>query len=271
MQGPFEIVVTNISYDAQVDDVGYFFGNLNPIKIDFAMRRDNNSHKGFGFVEFATREDMIGGLKMNGTPCKGRPLHMRVKTQKGYQRGQRRQYNDYQQDNNQYESNEPSAADSDTNWRKAKPSGDRKKRYDPPRRSTGGSSSSSSRFGFASSSTSSTARVQKPSREELFGGKAREPTESPFGAMVNRFKHNTNDNKNSYSNTKRGGRFDSFSKKKDNEFIRGQNYKKNQVDSKLQEEFKNMFKKDNNNQQKKKQSEGDDYQTSNRFALLDDE
>lgn len=72
---PFTVHLGNISYDIGEEDVYDFFGSL---KItDLRLPRDNNNRlRGFGYVEFETRADLVDALCMNDQVLRGRPVRV---------------------------------------------------------------------------------------------------------------------------------------------------------------------------------------------------
>lgn len=72
---PYKAHLGNISYDIEDEDVFRFFGGL---EIDeLRLPRDtNNRLRGFGYVEFRNREDLIEALIMNEQVLRGRPIRI---------------------------------------------------------------------------------------------------------------------------------------------------------------------------------------------------
>ncbi|KAK4539076.1 hypothetical protein RGQ29_031988 [Quercus rubra] len=72
---PFKAYIGNIPYGAGEEELKQFFENLSPISVQ--LPRDDKGTgrtRGFGYVEFETRECLIEALKMHGTQLNERTL-----------------------------------------------------------------------------------------------------------------------------------------------------------------------------------------------------
>ncbi|RUS82262.1 hypothetical protein EGW08_009973 [Elysia chlorotica] len=115
--GPYSAHLGNVSYDAQEHDLENFFGDLRIEQV--RLITDNGRPRGYAYVDFQTREDLIEALTYHEREFMGRPIRVDLATTKDQDsRGPSR-------DN--YRSNEPDRTDGD--WRRRGPL------EDPPARS----------------------------------------------------------------------------------------------------------------------------------------
>jgi len=82
---PSETVVhvSNIAWEVNDEGLRKIFAEFNPKVATVATRKSGKS-KGFGFVEFNTKEDQEKALKLNGSSISGRNITVQVST--GYKR-----------------------------------------------------------------------------------------------------------------------------------------------------------------------------------------
>ena len=73
------IYVSNLAWDVNDEELRKLFQDCNPKVATVATRRNGRS-KGFGFVEFNSKEDQEKALKMNGTKINERELIIRAST-----------------------------------------------------------------------------------------------------------------------------------------------------------------------------------------------
>jgi len=92
---PFTAYVGNLPSGIIQGDIETIFGELSLKTVRLMYDRETNQFKGFGYVEFEEREDLIKAIEnFNGAQCEGKNLRVNVATQKrdggaGGQRGGR--------------------------------------------------------------------------------------------------------------------------------------------------------------------------------------
>ncbi|XP_021952544.1 eukaryotic translation initiation factor 4B isoform X2 [Folsomia candida] len=91
---PFQANIGNLHYDIEEEDIYKFFRDLDILELKLPRDHVTGRIKGFGFVVFSTRQDLIDALVMNEQMLRGRPI--RVALLSGDQRvgggGERREY-----------------------------------------------------------------------------------------------------------------------------------------------------------------------------------
>lgn len=111
---PFLAYVTNLPFDANEEDIYDFFGEETIASLRLP-REDGETGRvrGFGYVEFATRSDLINALTMPDPSIKGRRIRIDLSNeseqQSNRQRGNRRGYDGFGNNSENRDS---------TNWRR---------------------------------------------------------------------------------------------------------------------------------------------------------
>lgn len=82
---PFTAHLGNISYDISEEDVNEFFQDQKVVGL--RLPREGTRLKGYGYVEFETRDDLIEALGLDGQILRGRPLRVSIGTQGTNARG----------------------------------------------------------------------------------------------------------------------------------------------------------------------------------------
>lgn len=77
-EGPFMAHLGNLSYDIDDGDVDYFFKDVRVLELRLPRDTNSNRLRGFGYVKFETREDLIQALCLNETMLKGRPVRVNL-------------------------------------------------------------------------------------------------------------------------------------------------------------------------------------------------
>lgn len=82
---PISIYIGNLAFEATEADVQEFFGGFGPVKsIKIPLDRDTSRPRGFGFVEYESREHADTAIKMaNGHRFMGRELKVNEARQRG--------------------------------------------------------------------------------------------------------------------------------------------------------------------------------------------
>lgn len=122
--GPFRIKISNVLFSCDEEQVAKFFNPIVPAKV--ALRPNANSnqpnkHRGFGFVDFDTREDLIQALQYNSKPLSGRLVSIEIaEADAGHFSNDNRDNKRYNKGGS-FGGTEQSMADSETNWRRRQP------------------------------------------------------------------------------------------------------------------------------------------------------
>ena len=78
---PFIAHIGNLAYDIGEDDIYKFFRDLEIIELRLPRDSQNNNRlRGFGYVEFETRQDLINALIQNEQMLKGRQVRVNLGT-----------------------------------------------------------------------------------------------------------------------------------------------------------------------------------------------
>jgi RNA recognition motif-containing protein len=83
-----KIYVGNLSYNVDSDMLREHFsqcGSITEAKV--IMDRDTHRSKGFGFVTFSNKTDMLSALNLNGTSLDGRQMKVNQAQESGGSRG----------------------------------------------------------------------------------------------------------------------------------------------------------------------------------------
>lgn len=108
---PFVAYLSNLPYDVEDSEIERFFDTLNVVNIRLP-RDDGDSGKsrGYGYVEFEAREDLIDALSIPDPMINGRRIKIDLTSDNdGQGRGNRR--------NNRYGNDSYNSGDRNTNWR----------------------------------------------------------------------------------------------------------------------------------------------------------
>ena len=73
---PLTIFVSNLSYDATEDDLNDTFKHVGSIVDIRLVKSVNNKSRGFGYVEFHRREEVMAALEMDRVPVLNRPCYV---------------------------------------------------------------------------------------------------------------------------------------------------------------------------------------------------
>ncbi|XP_037077873.1 TATA-binding protein-associated factor 2N-like isoform X2 [Pollicipes pollicipes] len=106
VNGPYKVFLANVSYDADEDMISAMFQGLDVVSVHLPSD-STGRFRGFGYVEFSNREDLIEALQMDDLEVGGRKLRIDLKTPS--ERDQRGFSSSYRTDG------DPDRADSD--WR----------------------------------------------------------------------------------------------------------------------------------------------------------
>lgn len=118
-EGPFSVHVTNLPFDLNEEDIEEFFAKHNVIVKEMRLPRDDKESdrlRGFGHVEFETREDLIDAIQIPDPLIHGRRIRIDLSSDNDKQRGNNR--GGY---NNNY--NRGGSDNDSTNWRDRKDNG----------------------------------------------------------------------------------------------------------------------------------------------------
>lgn len=92
---PFIAYVTNLPFDTTDDDVYAFFNNINIISVRLP-REDGESGRlrGYGYIEFETRDDLIQALSLPDPSIKGRRIRIELSNESDHnsKQGTRKNY-----------------------------------------------------------------------------------------------------------------------------------------------------------------------------------
>ena len=111
--GPFLAYLSNLPYDLEEDGLADFFGNMAIVSARMP-RDDGGRSRGYGYVEFETREDLIDAISMPDPTINNRHIRIDVSTE-----SDRRERN---QRGGRYGDREPLSA-GESNWRRGGPGG----------------------------------------------------------------------------------------------------------------------------------------------------
>jgi translation initiation factor 4B len=115
--GPFYARVSNLPFDTNEDEVADFFmeNNINIHEMKLARDDTNDRLRGFGLLEFETREDLIDALTLADLSVRGRRIRLEVTTDPDGISGRtvRKRYDNY---------TPRDSANESTNWRDRKES-----------------------------------------------------------------------------------------------------------------------------------------------------
>lgn len=109
--GPFLAYLSNLPYDLDEDGLADFFGELALVSVRMP-REDGGRSRGYGYVEFETREDLIDAISMPDPTINNRHIRIDVSTESDRRQRQGGRYGD----------REPLSA-GESNWRRAGPGG----------------------------------------------------------------------------------------------------------------------------------------------------
>ncbi|KAL5260457.1 hypothetical protein ACHWQZ_G010555 [Mnemiopsis leidyi] len=73
---PLTVFVSNLSYDATEDDLNETFKHIGSIVDIRLVKSVNNKSRGFGYIEFHTREEVMSALELDRVPVLGRPCYV---------------------------------------------------------------------------------------------------------------------------------------------------------------------------------------------------
>lgn len=109
--GPFLAYLSNLPYDLEEDGLEDFFSQLAVVSVRMP-REDGGRSRGYGYVEFETREDLIDAISLPDPTINNRHIRIDVSTE-----NDRRQ----RQGGGRYGDREPLSA-GESNWRRGGPS-----------------------------------------------------------------------------------------------------------------------------------------------------
>jgi len=75
---PYTAHIGNLSFDATEGEISSFFASCDVTNVRLVRDREQDRPKGFGYVEFGTKEGLLGALDLNGSPIAGRPVRVSV-------------------------------------------------------------------------------------------------------------------------------------------------------------------------------------------------
>ena len=106
---PFQVYISNLPYDLNEDDLYDFFGNMMISSIRLPREDgDTGRLRGFGYVEFESRQDLIDAVSIPDPQLRNRRIRIEVSSENDQKRGNR--------GNRNYESRSGND-DGNTNWR----------------------------------------------------------------------------------------------------------------------------------------------------------
>ncbi|GIX89150.1 eukaryotic translation initiation factor 4B [Caerostris extrusa] len=89
--GPFTVYLGNLPYDTTEDDIIRFFRNIEVRNIRLPRNSiENNKIKGYGYVDFLNKQDLIQALSFNNEPMCNRPIKVGLSGDNDGERGDRR-------------------------------------------------------------------------------------------------------------------------------------------------------------------------------------
>lgn len=76
---PYNAHVGNLSFEATENEISDFFANCNVTNVRLIRDREQGDRpKGFGYVEFGTKDGLLAALDLNGSQLAGRPVRINV-------------------------------------------------------------------------------------------------------------------------------------------------------------------------------------------------
>lgn len=115
---PFKAFVGNISYEASEHALRNLFVNLSVV--DVHLSKDSNGRfRGYGYIEFETRDDLVEALQMENLEMCGRTIRIDVKTQSDRDQQRPGGFNSFSRDDSK----------SEGDWRSMPRSTDTRSRY----------------------------------------------------------------------------------------------------------------------------------------------
>jgi translation initiation factor 4B len=75
---PYTAHVGNLSFDASEGEIEDFFASCNVTNVRLVRDRIEDRPKGFGYVEFGSREGLVAALELNGSQLAGRNVRISV-------------------------------------------------------------------------------------------------------------------------------------------------------------------------------------------------
>lgn len=104
---PFLAYLSNLPYDVEDEDIKDFFRDFNVVTVRLPRDEDAGKSRGYGYVEFETREELIDALSMPDPTIRGRRIKIDLTSDN---EGRRR--------NNRYGNDNFGSSDrNNTNWR----------------------------------------------------------------------------------------------------------------------------------------------------------
>jgi len=131
---PFVAYIGNISYNITKEEIASFFGDSDIKNIYLPTDREKQQNKGFGYVEFESKNALKDALSRNGETLKGRVLKVDISGKKprpprersrfsnDNERERSRFSNDNERERKDIKKFDKTEADENNNWRK-KPEG----------------------------------------------------------------------------------------------------------------------------------------------------
>lgn len=75
---PYTAHIGNLSYESTEAEIAEFFASCEVANVRLVRDRMEDRPKGFGYVEFSTREGLIAALELNGLNLSGRNIRINV-------------------------------------------------------------------------------------------------------------------------------------------------------------------------------------------------
>jgi translation initiation factor 4B len=75
---PYTAHVGNLSFEATESEISNFFASCDVTNVRLVRDREQDRPKGFGYVEFGTKDGLLGALELNGSQLAGRPVRINV-------------------------------------------------------------------------------------------------------------------------------------------------------------------------------------------------
>lgn len=75
---PYTAHVANLSFEVTEGEISEFFASCNVSSVRLVRDRVEDRPKGFGYVEFNTKDGLVAALDLNGTQLAGRPVRINV-------------------------------------------------------------------------------------------------------------------------------------------------------------------------------------------------
>ncbi|XP_061401149.1 eukaryotic translation initiation factor 4B-like [Musca vetustissima] len=159
---PFIAYVNNLPFDTTDDDVYDFFNNTNIISVRLP-REDGESGRlrGYGYIEFETRDDLIQALSLPDPSIKGRRIRIELSNDSDHKHGPRRNYETHNDEDN-------------TDWRRQKPRNDLNDRgFDLKPQNSSGVGSSWRSQNYTNSKSSSNTHFHSENRNNIIAERPR--------------------------------------------------------------------------------------------------